>query len=353
MADVEIAGKKVSKLVLGGVIVGGGIAAYYVYKNHQSSQAAASASSASSSTGMVTDPATGTQYPADGTDPVTGETYAQEIGQYGSVGAADSAVSQNEQAALYNEGDLYGTGYSAEDYSTGTYGANTTVSGSVYTSNSAWAQAATAGLEDIGYTGTDVAEALGLYLTGAPVTTDEAAIIQAAIAEYGSPPDGSFQIITQPSGNTTGSNVQVPNVVGQTAGSAHNAIVAAGLVPTDANGSVKGEASWKVASTSPPGGTSVAKGSSVAINATAPSTTSTSSKVTVPNVVGLEADQAGPNLQSVGLKVSLTGPAFKTGGPQVRIITAQSPKAGSQADKGSTVTLTYKVQQNSLQPSGK
>lgn len=201
MADVKIPGvkKPVNRFVVIGVAVGGAAAAYAVWKKRQSSSAASS-SAASGST--VTDPSSGIAYPADAQDPVTGETYAQEIGQYGSVEAADSAASTSQASSLYSQGDLYGTGYGVSEYDSSGYGSTTTVSGSVYTSNAAWAQAATAGLTDIGYTGSQVASALGLYLTGAPVTTDQAAIINAAIAEYGSPPVGSFQVTVLPGGGT-------------------------------------------------------------------------------------------------------------------------------------------------------
>lgn len=196
-------GKKVNRWMFLAIAAGGSVAAYAVWKNHQN---AASVSSSTDASGEVTDPASGISYPADAQDPVTGETYSQEIGQYGSVEAADQAAQDGAASYLQNSGDLYGTGYAGSEYNTGTYGATTTTSGSVYTSNSAWAQAATAGLTDIGYVGTDVSAALGLYLTGAPVTSEQAAIINAAIAEYGAPPVGTFTVTLLPSGNTGTTN---------------------------------------------------------------------------------------------------------------------------------------------------
>lgn len=315
MADtVEIAGHRENKWVVYGVAAGGAVVAYLVYRSHRASSAAATSS------GTVTDPATGTQYPANAQDPVTGETYAQEIGQYGSVGAADQAVQMESGSYLTNSGDLYGTGYYGGAYSTGTYGSGTTVSGSVYTSNSAWTQAATAGLTDIGYTGTDVATALGLYLTGMPLTTDQAAIVQAAIAEYGPPPVGSFQIIPAPPGSTQTSTVAVPNVVGDTLSDAQSAVQGAGLVFAGPS------SGGTVATQSPAAGTQVQPGSTVTVTASA-------ATVAVPNVVGDSQADAGSALQAAGLNLSVSG---GTQDP----VTAQTPGAGSQVPPGTTVYVT-------------
>jgi PASTA domain len=62
-------------------------------------------------------------------------------------------------------------------------------------------------------------------------------------------------------------------------------------------------------------------------------------KVIVPNVVGLDQAQAYQVIGSTGLKP--TGPAPIKG--KVHIVTAESPKAGSSVNKGSTVKLTSKV----------
>jgi len=64
--------------------------------------------------------------------------------------------------------------------------------------------------------------------------------------------------------------VSVPNVVGSTAGAAHNALVAAGLVPTAAAGQ---KATDIVTSTEPAAGVSVAVGSKVVIVTTLPEIT--------------------------------------------------------------------------------
>ena len=58
-------------------------------------------------------------------------------------------------------------------------------------------------------------------------------------------------------------NVVIPNLVGQSAGAAHNALVAVGLVPV---GPANQEATDTIASTTPTAGTSVAAGSAVTLN---------------------------------------------------------------------------------------
>jgi hypothetical protein len=67
--------------------------------------------------------------------------------------------------------------------------------------------------------------------------------------------------------------------------------------------------------------------------------------VTVPSVIGEEADQAQPKLTAAGLTSTLSGPAFKTGTAAVRIITAMSPAAGSKVATGTSVELTYTIKQ--------
>ena len=318
-------GKKVNKWVAGGIAVGGAAAVFMVYRAHKSSATAATSSD------TVTDPATGTTYPSGSTDPSTGETYGQEIGQYGSVSAADSAGLQQQQSALYGQGNLYGTGYNVGDYSTGTYGAGTTVSGSVYTSNSGWAQAATAGLTDIGYSATDVAGALGDYLTGTPVTSDQAAIINAALAEYGNPPSGSFQIITQPSGNTSSaSTVAVPDVVGESLTEAQSTLSAVGLVYSGTRG-VAG--STKAASQSPAPGTQVHHGTTVTVTAAKSATPAKAATYGIPVVKGESAAKATAHLEADGFKVDSGGL------PGNEIVASTSPAGGTKAAHGTTVTL--------------
>lgn len=208
-AEITVPGthRKVNKWVAGGVLVGGLGAAWLAVRKRKGGGAGAS-----SSAGTVTDPGTGAAYPADGADPATGQTYGQEISAYGSVAAADAAAAGGAGAGsgLYDQGNLYGTGYDAAAYYGGGYGSGATISGSVYTTDSTWSQAVTAGLQEIGYTGTQIADALGAYLAGKPLTPDEARIIQDARAEFGKPPSGDIPVIQQPGGNTGGTPAKHP-----------------------------------------------------------------------------------------------------------------------------------------------
>lgn len=180
-------------------IGGAGIAGYLVYRHHAStgswnpwSKTATGTSSAGDSTTI--DPVTGLAYSQDNvTDPLTGQTYLAEANQYGSVAAAEAAVSAF--------GGTVGTGSGIGVQPANGGSSGTTVSGAVsastYTSLAAWVQAATAGLTDIGYNATDVASALGDYATQTPVTAAQKQIIDTAIAEYGQAP-GNLQVILAP-----------------------------------------------------------------------------------------------------------------------------------------------------------
>jgi hypothetical protein len=188
---VKIFGHTVSTPAAVAIGVGSLGAIYFAYKQHAASTAAASATSPS-----AIDPLTGLPYSEDNTiDPLTGEAYLAEAQQYGSVSAAEAAVS----GGGYGYGSSYG-GYGTGSGLVGSAGVTTEVASGGYASNAAWAQAVTAGLTTIGYTSTDVSAALGMYLGSLPLTTladgvSSASIVEAALAEYGPPPVGSFQII--------------------------------------------------------------------------------------------------------------------------------------------------------------
>lgn len=184
--------------VIGGSVLVGGIV---LYRHHSSTGSwnpfhSGSSTSGSTSAGTATsiDPITGLAYSDDNaTDPITGLTYLNEAQQYGSVAAAEASVS------AYGQSTATGSGIAVNPASPAPAGSpNPVVGTSVYTSNAAWAQAVEAGLTDVGYPSTDVATAIGLYLTQQPLTSAEAAIVSTAIGQYGNPPIGQLQIITQP-----------------------------------------------------------------------------------------------------------------------------------------------------------
>jgi len=232
--------KKLSKPELYAVIGGTAlVTGYALYRHHAdtgswspfatgSSAAATGPAGAASTSGTVTDTTTGQVYSDTAVDPITNLTYASEIANYGSVATADS-----EFASAYGTGastggvepQSFATGYTSNLASVGT----SSISGNnVYTSNSAWSQAVTAGLTDVGYDGPTVSAALGSFLTGTPLTTAQVTIVNTAIAEYGPPPEGNIQVIQQPVAkpSTTpapaakATSGPVPDVVGESAAAA-------------------------------------------------------------------------------------------------------------------------------------
>lgn len=164
-----------------------GIGGYFVYRHHKStgswnpwSAGTAAATSDITGTGVIPDPGTGLTTTGFGGSSATGSGYGQAPAVTGLDGSTNAAP--------------------------GSAGST------VYTDNGAWAQAATAGLASIGYSATDVATALGLFLNGQQVTPDQAKLINAAIAEFNRPPQGNPQIILAPISQpgSTGGGVSGP-----------------------------------------------------------------------------------------------------------------------------------------------
>jgi hypothetical protein len=203
--SVKIFGHTLSTPAATAIAGGSGLAVYFAYKQHKASQAGSGASNPS-----AIDPVTGLPYSQDNvTDPLTGQTYLAEAQQYGSVAAAEQATAASSSASLQSAyGGSYGGGYGYGS-STGLVGSSgtTQISSGGYASNAAWAQAVTAGLTNLGYTSTDISAALGLYLGGLPLTNlpdgqSAASIVEAALAEYGPPPVGSYTPVMPGSGST-------------------------------------------------------------------------------------------------------------------------------------------------------
>jgi hypothetical protein len=184
---------------IGGAAIGG-FALVQHHKKTGSWSPFASGTAATAATGATgTDPVTGLPYSEDDTtDPITGQQYLAEAEQYGSVAAAEASVS------AFGQSTASGSGIPVNPASPASAGSiNTPVGSSVYTSNAAWAQAATAGLTDVGYSGTDVATALGDYLTQTPLTPAQATLVNTAIAEYGPAPIGNLQVILAPTATSS------------------------------------------------------------------------------------------------------------------------------------------------------
>jgi len=184
------------------VIGGGGAIAIYAEVAHHKKTGSwspfATAPTAGTGSATTIDPVTNLPYSEDAvTDPVTGQAYLAEAQQYGSVAAAEAAVS------AYGQSTNTGSGIGVNPASPPSSGSvNTTVGGSIYTSDSAWSTAVQAGLSSISgsqtYNGTDIGTALGKYLQGQPLSPGEIQVVSVAIAEYGNPPVGQFQIIPAP-----------------------------------------------------------------------------------------------------------------------------------------------------------
>lgn len=342
------------------ILVGGlGVAGYVWYKHEQDSSSSSSttaANSTSSTTPMVTDPSTGEEYPADSVDPMTGETYSEEIDEYGSVEAAESAYDSGDMNMLssgYYPSDLI-------DYGDYDYGDSTNVAPGTmdeYATNAQWSQAVESGLSSIGYSSTDVATALGYYLADRPLVVlpdgqNSMEIIEAALAEYGPPPQGSYSLIPPPttapasSGSTTttpptttSGDVKVTDVVGRTDLAYAESLVKSTGLNVKATGDTGVGNTGKVTSQSPAAGTMVPKGTTVTLVYT--SDKADNAQVSVPNEVGrIDLDTAETDIKKAGLNVRATGDISKAKGNKGKV-TAQSPAAGTKVSKGTTVTLTY------------
>lgn len=249
MADtVNLFGHPVKKgWVIGGGVVAGAVVIYYVRKQ----QAASAASTAASSSAPTGPTAAGDPYPPDGTtgnpsdpystDPATGQTYGNEAnGGYVGTGASNLG-------GYYGNTSLYGAGTGYEQPGS-------------FTSNAYWSQYVE---QLMGSSGNDaISQAIGAYVTGAPVTSAGVSIIEQAIAVAGYPPvsgtNGYPPSINSGSSGAT-ATVTVPDVTGQTLTAAQAAITAAGLSYSGPSGS------GTVASQSPAPGTQVPAGSAVAV----------------------------------------------------------------------------------------
>lgn len=182
---MRIAGRDVPRWVAIASAVGGLVAVWFAYKQYQASKSGTATSNPS-----AIDPVTGLPVSQDQQiDPLTGQTYLGEAQAYGSVSAAEQALSAQSQGFATSTGPVGSVGGSTG----GTVGSEIPSSG--FTTNAQWVAAATAGLEAIGYSASDVNSALAAYLANLPETSTQAGITQAAIDEFGPPPVGSFTII--------------------------------------------------------------------------------------------------------------------------------------------------------------
>jgi hypothetical protein len=240
-----------------------GFTLYRYQQQQKQSQAAAAAAAAAQA------PGTGAGS-SDQIDPATGFPY----GSAEDASALTTMAGYNSPIAGLGASDtsyLYGGG----QYPSGTGG----IGG--YTSNAAWSQAAESYL--VNTTGADantVGNALGKYITGGSVTSDQMAIINQAIAFVGYPPVAgpngfppSIQTAgtpasTTPPATTPPQTVIVPNCIGQGLDTAIGKCQTAGLYPHSINSASYGTPShFKCNGQNPSAGTHVPKGTQVNLSA--------------------------------------------------------------------------------------
>jgi hypothetical protein len=260
---VKIAGKKINNWYL----IGGGVgvaAVIFLYRRHSGSGAAGS------SPASGTNPLTGLPYAQDNqVDPATGMSYLQEAQQYGSVAAAEQAAGSGQGYLAGGQAGGVTSGYPAfgQVTSTGTPG------GTSWSSNAQWAQAVTAGLTNLGYSPTDIAAALGLYFQSQPLGSGAdgvsyLSVVQAAIAEFGPPPVGTFPLTGAPSAPGGAPpppppprKVTIPNLAGERVENATSALTSLGLRYTF--GPRRPNTPYYVTASSPGRGAVVAAGTTV------------------------------------------------------------------------------------------
>ncbi|MEI2699692.1 MAG: Stk1 family PASTA domain-containing Ser/Thr kinase [Microthrixaceae bacterium] len=133
--------------------------------------------------------------------------------------------------------------------------------------------------------------------------------------------------------------VLVPDVVGRPLAQAQTQIQAAGLrFAAATEQSSDSVAAGSVISTDPAGGSSVERNSTVNIVVS-----SGREQVAVPDVVGQTETNATSALRAQGFAVRVSPKSVPAGDPGVGRVITQSPDAGSDEDKGSTVTIEVGV----------
>lgn len=254
----EIGGVKKKTLIIGGVAVGG-LVIVVVYMRTKSAGSTANQ-------GSVTDPAgnvCSALNPSSGYCPGTAEDLAY----------SQTALGTN--AASYVGGQIIGYDGNGNPI----YSSSSPVTGpGSYVNNAEWSQAALLYItqQEPSADPAVIANALGAYIEGAPVTATQKQIIEQAIAFQGSPPvpgpNGDPPNINESSAPppVQSTKVSVPNVVGMDFGRAYNTITSDKLVSKPGHNMVN--ASYVVTSQSPKAGTMVNKGSTVTIVAPPPKT---------------------------------------------------------------------------------
>lgn len=347
---LPVGGKVPKKAAAGGVaVVGLLVGAYYLRKRK-----------ATAAGPQAVSPTASDQYPPDGTqgnpqdpystDPATGQTYGDEAtGSGGALGAfgTGNAVSSGTypwDGTTGNQSDPYSLNpQTGETY--GNQGAGPVTNpngGPPFPNNSAWENWAVQQLanNDPGLDQGALTTALGEYLNGQPVTAAQKTLIFDATGTAGNPPiagPNNYPPNVRTNGHPGGggATVPVPNVVGQSQEAAF-AILAAASLKAKGSPVVKGKV-LTVDKQNPAAGRKVAEGTTVTLTSAVKPAAGTRARI--PNVVGMEQAKAFQALSAAGFKPS--GPAPVKG--KVHTVTAEHPAAGTEAAKGSRVTVTSRT----------
>src|SRR6185437_11263002 len=245
MADtIKLPGLGETKKATAALIVVGGLGlAFVIYRHRQNSATAPVDTSALDTTGAN-----------GGIDPNTGLPLG----------------SPEDQAALAAQfsGGFGSTGIGPFDsgFSTNPFGVipSSNPSGAI-TTNADWDAQALQNLEAIGFGSEAAATALARYLGKLTLNSEQAQMVQIAVAETGPPPVGTFAIRTAPTPVKKPAEVKVPDVRGEELKQAIEKLHADGF-NTHVNGVRKPGVTNFVTSTSLAGGTKTHKGATVTIN---------------------------------------------------------------------------------------
>ncbi|MDR6973143.1 transglycosylase domain-containing protein [Leifsonia shinshuensis] len=160
-------------------------------------------------------------------------------------------------------------------------------------------------------------------------------MMSAAVGKY-----GGDDFPTPPSKLTQGIQVAVPDLTGKSPDEAKSILTGLGLDSADGGPQDSVAPAGTIASTNPPAGSQVGKGSVITLF------TSNGSLVAVPNVVGQKFSDAAAALQAAGFTAKSAGGNNPNG-----IVQAQDPAAGTPAKPGTAVTLALAAAGPSAPPS--
>jgi hypothetical protein len=292
--------------------------------------------------GNVTDPA-GNVCPASAINPATGFCAGSNDDVAASAGTSGEAFGSG--GGTFGPGLQGGGGIIGYDQNGNPVYGNTTGNqvdtGPPFTNNGAWSQYAESVLTTLNPI--QLTDALGAYISGSPVTPAQRVMIEDAISVAGKPPEiganGFPPSINVGGGSGGGGTVVVPRLTGSPLGNARDTLAAEGLHFTTTPAQKPGTG-YTVTRQTPQAGKRVAAGSAVHLTITADhaGTPGPAKRITMPNVIGMRADDARTRLEKAGFtKIELSQSRKKNVAYKVH---ASTPKAGSKTSLAATVHLT-------------